>query len=159
MELSGGCVGPICPACCWLGHVIQSGCGPGCKGSGSRLGAAWSTRKSHVPFGSRKPVLGRPVESTQYASRKFRQRLWRYRVTQSMSRRGNCWDSAPMARLFRGLKSEWIPPLGYRNLPEAQRDVGGYLMGYYNRQRPHTFNSGLSPVASEENLKILSGIS
>jgi len=29
----------------------------------------------------------------QYASRKFRQRLWRYRIQQSMSRRGNCWDT------------------------------------------------------------------
>ncbi|WP_153633449.1 integrase core domain-containing protein, partial [Marinobacter salsuginis] len=95
----------------------------------------------------------------QYASRKFRQRLWRYRMTQSMSRRGNCWDNAPMERLFRSLKSEWIPALGYRNLPEAKKDVGGYLMDYYNQQRPHTFNGGISPVAAEENLKILSGIS
>jgi transposase InsO family protein len=26
------------------------------------------------------------------------------RITQSMSRRGNCWDNAPMERLFRSLK-------------------------------------------------------
>ena len=66
---------------------------------------------------------------------------------------------APMERLFRSLKSEWIPVLGYRNLPEARKDVGGYLMDYYNRQRPHAFNDGISPVAAEENLKVLSGIS
>ncbi|MDP2607903.1 IS3 family transposase, partial [Oceanobacter sp. 2_MG-2023] len=41
----------------------------------------------------------------------------------------------------------------------AKKDVGGYLMDYYNRQRPHTFNDGISPVAAEENFKILSGIS
>ncbi len=64
-----------------------------------------------------------------------------------------------MERLFRSLKSEWIPALGYRNLPEAKKDVGGYLMDYYNRQRPHTFNDGISPVAAEESLKTLSGIS
>lgn len=74
-------------------------------------------------------------------------------MTQSMSRRGNCWDNAPMERLFRSLKSEWIPAPGYRNLPEAKKDVGGYLMNYYNWQRPHTFNDGISPVAAEENLK------
>ncbi len=28
----------------------------------------------------------------------FRQMLWRYRIKQSMSRRGNCWDKAPMER-------------------------------------------------------------
>jgi putative transposase len=32
-------------------------------------------------------------------------------------------------------------------------------MGYYNQQRPHTFNGGVSPVVAEEKLKILSGIS
>lgn len=32
-------------------------------------------------------------QGNQYASRLFRQRLWRYRMTQSMSRRDNCWDT------------------------------------------------------------------
>lgn len=47
-------------------------------------------------------------QGSQYGSRQFRQRLWRYRMRQSMSRRGNCWDNAPMERVFRSLKSEWI---------------------------------------------------
>jgi putative transposase len=117
------------------------------------LDHAWEQR------GQPEKVMFHSDQGSQYASRKFRQRLWRYRMTQSMSRRGNCWDNAPMERLFRSLKSEWIPALGYRNLTEAKKDVGGYLMDYYNRQRPHTFNDGISPVAAEENLKILSGIS
>lgn len=97
------------------------------------------------------------VQGSQYVSRKFYQRLWRYRMAQSMSLHGNCWDSAPVERLFRSLKSEWIPSLGYRKLPEAKNEVGGYLMGYYNRQRPDAFNGSISPVAVEENLKILVG--
>ncbi|WP_349342704.1 IS3 family transposase [Marinobacter sp. MMG032] len=117
------------------------------------LDHAWEQR------GQPEKVMFHSDQGSQYASRKFRQRLWRYRMTQSMSRRGNCWDNAPMERLFRSLKSEWIPAPGYPNLPEAKKDVGGYLMDYYNRQRPHTFNGGISPVAAEENLKILSGIS
>jgi len=31
-------------------------------------------------------------QGCQYTARKFRQRLWRYQIKQSMSRRGNCWD-------------------------------------------------------------------
>lgn len=31
-------------------------------------------------------------------------------------------------------------------------------MDLYNRQRPHALNGGISPVAAEENLKILSAI-
>jgi transposase InsO family protein len=51
-------------------------------------------------------------QGSQYASRLFRQRLWRYRMRQSMSRRGNCWDNAPMERVFRSLQTEWIPIAG-----------------------------------------------
>ncbi|MCO3911461.1 hypothetical protein FA110_26910 [Pseudomonas aeruginosa] len=40
---------------------------------------------------------------------------------QSISRRGNCWDNSPMERLFRSLKSEWVPPTGYLTAQEVQR--------------------------------------
>jgi transposase InsO family protein len=49
--------------------------------------------------------------------------------------------------------------LGYRSILDARKDVGDYLMDYYNRQRPHTFNGGMPPVVAEEKLKILSEIS
>jgi putative transposase len=35
-------------------------------------------------------------QGSHYTSIEFRQMLWRYRIKQSMSRRGNCWDNAPM---------------------------------------------------------------
>ena len=54
---------------------------------------------------------------------------------------------------------KWIPALEYRNLPKAKKDVSDYLMGYYNQQRLHSFNGGISPVRAEENLKLLSSIS
>lgn len=37
-------------------------------------------------------VLFHSDRGSQYVATKFRQILWRYRMTQSMSRRGNCWD-------------------------------------------------------------------
>ena len=114
---------------------------------------AWE-RRGH-PEG----VMFHSDQGSQYTSIRFRQRLWRYRMEQSMSRRGNCWDNAPMERVFRSLKTEWIPSLGYRSLVDAKMDIGRYLMDYYNRRRPHTANNGLSPEAAEEKLKKLSGIS
>ena len=98
-------------------------------------------------------------QGSQYASRLFRQRLWRYRMRQSMSRRGNCWDNAPMERVFRSLKTEWIPTLGYRTAQEAQRDISHFLMNRYNWIRPHQFNGGLAPAQAEEKLNVVSGIS
>ena len=104
-------------------------------------------------------VMFHSDQGGQYASRRFRQRLWRYRMEQSMSRRGNCWDNAPMERLFRSLKTEWVPSVGYMTVHEAQRDVSHYLMHRYNWQRPHQFNGGMAPAVAEEKLNFVSGIS
>lgn len=44
--------------------------------------------------GKPQQVMFHSDQGSQYASRLFRQRLWCYRIQQSMSRRGNCWDNA-----------------------------------------------------------------
>ncbi|EPW8646720.1 TPA: IS3-like element IS222 family transposase, partial [Pseudomonas aeruginosa] len=105
--------------------------------------------------GKPQQVLFHSDQGSQYASRLFRQRLWRYRMQQSMSRRGNCWDNSPMERLFRSLKSEWVPSTGYLTAQEAQRDISHYLMHRYNWIRPHQFNDGLPPAVAEEKLNPL----
>ncbi len=104
-------------------------------------------------------VLFHSDQGSQYSSLRFRQRLWRYQLKQSMSRRGNCWDNAPMERLFRSLKSEWVPATGYRSITEARKEISLYLMDYYNWMRPHSRNHGKAPAVAEENLNSLSGIS
>ncbi len=96
-------------------------------------------------------------QGSQYASRLFRQRLWRYRMVQSMSRRGNCWDNSPMERVFRSLKTEWIPSIGYPTMREAKRNISHYLMNYYNWERPHRYSAGLAPAVAKEKLNSLSG--
>lgn len=102
-------------------------------------------------------VMFHSDQGSQYSSLQFRQQLWRYRFEQSMSRRGNCWDNAPMERLFRSLKTEWVPNAGYRTITEATMDIGWYLMTYYNQRRPHAANGGMPPEVKEEKLKSLSG--
>jgi transposase InsO family protein len=59
-----------------------------------------------------------------YGSQIFRQRLWRCRFKQSISRRGNCHDNAQTERLFRSLKTEWIPTVAYMSASLAQQDMG-----------------------------------
>lgn len=76
-----------------------------------------------------------------------------------MSRRGNCWDNAPMERLFRSLKTEWVPSLGYSNYQDAEKGISYYLMNYYNWHRPHSHNQMVAPAVAEEKLNSLSGIS
>lgn len=95
-------------------------------------------------------VMFHSDQGSHYTSIMFRQHLWRYQIKQSMSRRGNCWDNAPMERFFRSLKTEWVPEMGYRSFTEAQRSIVDYMSGYYNQTRPHQHNGGLPPNKTED---------
>lgn len=95
-------------------------------------------------------VLFHSDQGCHYTSRAYRQRLWRYRMKQSLSRRGNCWDNAPMERFFRSLKVEWVPTLGYGYFIEAKHHINDYIIRYYNNVRPHHYNGGLTPNESEQ---------
>lgn len=95
-------------------------------------------------------VLFHSDQGCQYTSLSFQQLVWRYRMVQSMSRRGNCWDNSPMERFFRSLKTEWIPETGYSSFEEAKSRITDYLLGYYSRFRPHAHNNGMPPVMAEE---------
>ena len=99
-------------------------------------------------------------QGVQYTSLAFRQIIWQYQMTQSMSRRGNCWDNAVMERTFRSFKTEWMPKLGYENFDEGLKSISYYYMVYFNQQRPHSANFGLTPKQKDEEFyKKLSGIS
>lgn len=104
--------------------------------------------------GSPKGVMFHSDQGCHYTSRQYRQLLWRHQIEQSMSRRGNCWDNAPMERFFRSLKTEWVPTLGYRSFTEAKYSITDYLIGYYSQIRPHNHNNGLSPNAAEKSFEI-----
>ena len=82
-------------------------------------------------------------------------------MTQSMSRRGNCWDNAPTERFFRGFKTEWMPKGGYENIAEAKSAIIDYIWAYYQTVRPHRFNDYLAPAEKEKcyfNKNLLSGV-
>ena len=94
-------------------------------------------------------VMFHSDQGCHYTSLQFRQALWKYQITQSMSRRGNCWDNAPMERFFRSFKTEWMPKECYNNYAEAERDTLKYILQHYNTKRGHSYNNYLSPVMME----------
>ncbi len=98
-------------------------------------------------------VMFHSDQGSHYTSRKFRQTLWRYQIKQSLSRRGNCWDNAPMERFFRSLKTEWVPASGYQSFAQAWKHILEYITGYYSQLRPHHYNGGLTPNESERRYK------
>lgn len=92
---------------------------------------AWELR------GHPKKVMFHSDQGSHYTSRQYRQTLWRYQMTQSMSRNGNCWDNSPMERFFRSLKTEWVPKTGYQSFSAAQSAIIRYITHYYRGVRPH----------------------
>jgi len=100
--------------------------------------------------GRPKDLMFHSDQGCHYTSRKFKRQLLRYQIKQSMSRRGNCWDNAPMERFFRSLKSEWIPKTGYDSFVQAKNEIIDYIIGYYSQVRPHQHNDGLAPNVAEE---------
>src|ERR671932_1340240 len=83
-------------------------------------------------------MLRRPLESTQYASGPYRAVLVRHGIQQSMSRRGNCLDNAPMESFFAPLKTEAVHQAQFRTRAEAKAAVFEYIEVFYNRQRLHS---------------------
>ena len=59
-------------------------------------------------------------------------------ITQSMSRKANCWDNAPMESFFGTLKTELVHHREYPDRDTARRELFAYIEGYYNRARIHS---------------------
>jgi putative transposase len=74
----------------------------------------------------------------QYASEPYRAVLERHGITQSMSRRGNCLDNAPMESFFASLKTEHVHQVRFRTREEAPAAVFEYIEIFYNRRRLHS---------------------
>ena len=57
-----------------------------------------------------------------------------YNITPSMSRRGNCWDNAPMENFFGQLKEEYLRQFKKPTFEEAQQLIDEYVY-FYNYER------------------------
>lgn len=83
-------------------------------------------------------------QGTQYAANSFRSYLMLHGITQSMSRRGNCWDNAVMERFFRSLKTERLHHLTFINHQAVISAVNRYIH-FYNYKRRHSAIGYLTP--------------
>lgn len=74
----------------------------------------------------------------QYASQAYQDVLKQHGLVCSMSRRGNCYDNAPMESFFRTLKIECLYRLSLRTRDEAKHAIAEYIESFYNSHRMHT---------------------
>ena len=87
---------------------------------------------------------------SQYASEHYQRQLAGHGITCSMSRRGNCWDNAPMESFFASLKKELTRGEAFATREEARASLFEYIEVFYNRIRRHSSLGYKSPAEYEK---------
>src|SRR5450756_336970 len=96
-------------------------------------------------------VLRQPVEFTQYAAHAYRRLLAESGMRCSMSRKGNCWDNAPMESFFGSMKTELDDgTVVCETQQEARAAIFSFLETFYNRRRLHSAIGYRTPMQIEQ---------
>jgi len=111
--------------------------------------AAW-----HRALGRRQrsPRVHHSDRGVQYTSAAYQAVLRHHGVTVSMSRRGNCYDNAPVESFFRTLKTELTDRPSWPTRQAAAHAIGEYIDRFYNTQRLHSSLDYQSPQRFETRL-------
>lgn len=89
-------------------------------------------------------------QGTHYTHPDFQKLVKKYKLGQSMSRRGNCWDNAPQESFFGHFKDEaYIKPC--QTLEELKREIKEYMI-YYNQYRYQWDLKKMTPVQYRDHL-------
>jgi putative transposase len=86
---------------------------------------------------------------SRYASEHYQRLLTGRGIVCSMSRRGNCWDNAPMESFFASLKKELVHDADCATRAEARASIFEFIEVFYNRTRRHSSLGYRSPVEYE----------
>jgi len=89
----------------------------------------------------------------QYASNKMTKLFnFNMKTTQSMSRKGNCWDNAVAESFFKTIKYEWLYRFKFTSYNQLFKSIEDYI-NWYNTERLHSSLGYLSPLEKEMNLR------
>ncbi len=117
---------------------------------GERLTTDLVVRAFEQAVSARRPAAGLIHHSdrgSQYCSHEYRGLLAGYEIKASMSRKGNCYDNAPVESFFGTLKTELVHHRRYGTRAEAECEIREYIDLFYNRQRRQARLGYLSPAA------------
>lgn len=91
---------------------------------------------------------------SQYAAEAYVDKLAEYKITASMSRKGNCYDNAFVESFFRTLKVELIYRQKFKTRSEAKQKIFEFIEVWYNRQRLHSSLDYMTPEEYESKHQI-----
>jgi len=105
---------------------------------------AWKMAVKNRPINS--GLIFHSDRGAQYAGHEFRNTLSANKlVSQSMSRKANCWDNAVAESFFRTLKTELVHQMGLKSSEATKREVFEFIEVWYNRQRIHASLGYMTP--------------
>src|SRR4030043_229892 len=87
---------------------------------------------------------------SQYCAHEYRRLVDQFKMRASMSRKGNCYDNAPMESFWGALKNELVHQSRYKTREQAVQEITEYIEIFYNRQRRQKRLGYLSPSAYEK---------
>lgn len=79
-----------------------------------------------------------------YASKEYIKKFQDLKMIGSMSRKGNCWDNAPIESFWGKMKVSWLKPV-YETREEAIADIYEYIYVYYDKNHLHSANGYMTP--------------
>ena len=103
----------------------------------------------------RRPPTGKLIfhsdRGIQYACGEFTRQLRACKVvTQSMSRKANCWDNAPAESFFKTLKAELGLKGKFTSYQQARVRIFEFIELWYNRRRLHSALNYQTPAQTEQ---------
>jgi len=105
--------------------------------------AAWRMSLKNRPVD--KELIFHSDRGVQYASKAFTDRLIHPLISQSMSRKGNCWDNAVAESFFKVLKSELVKHTHFHSILQARNEIFEFIEVWYNRKRKHEYLGFMTP--------------
>lgn len=119
--------------------------------AGQTVIPAWEAACQRRPL--TRELIFHSDQGVQYACRDFTGKLTATpKVTQSMSRKGNCWDNAPAESFFKTLKAEMQQERPFASLSEARKALFEFIELWYNRRRLHSALDYRTPAQVEQEL-------
>lgn len=104
-------------------------------------------KQARMRRGNPKGVLLHSDRGSQYCSLKYQDILREHDFICSMSRKGNCWDNAPMESFWGKLKQEYLNDFHFRTREGAKKAVFWYIEIYHRHYRLHESNGYKTPEA------------
>lgn len=101
---------------------------------------------------NRKPtnkLIHHSDQGSQYQSQALQERLRKYQIIPSMSRKGDCYDNAVVESFFKTLKTELGTQRRFKTREEARAVIFEYIEIFYNKKRIHSTLGYLSPEQFE----------